>query len=526
MQTQASTNFVRVIAAIVDERQLTLYQESGETIVIPQGDERLAKIVKHITPILAAGPGSVAEVDISIPAEFNPYREFEEQTKGKISFFKVAKDRLAKWLNKAAEALTQEAAPIVLPTTLGTIPGIPIPPLVQEASPEPGKAAQLLAATDDIIKHAQPASAPDFHDKDVGKDGSSTIVAVVKSDDGENKVVAGVEKLKPQFDRAVKSASTKGMKAFMQRVAAVADQRRHSIDDLLKFLERGDLPIADDGTIVIYKVLRRKTDDRQVYVDCHTRKVPQKVGSYVCMDPSLVDPNRSNECSNGLHVARRAYVGGFSGDVVVLAKVRPEDVIAVPNYDANKMRVCGYHILFELSDDAFSKLKANRPFTDNEDAQLLLGQALAGDHPPPIEEVRITQHMGNGVQITSLIPVMKKRASGNAPVITADKKLSQKAEMEIKPVEALPEVSSNTLNAPKVDPKAVVKALNKVKAEVESRSMKAKRLYNEFVATKSVNKKRQIAQALWDHKRSVKLGWVALGLSEQIGDELKRALQI
>lgn len=188
----------------------------------------------------------------------------------------------------------------------------------------------------------------------------------------------------------------------MARVAAVASKRNHSAQDLMKFLQKGDLPIADDGSIIIYKVLRSKSNGKHTYVDCHTKNVPQRVGSYVHMAESLVDPDRRNECSNGLHVARRGYVGGFSGDVCVIAKVAPEDVIAVPQYDANKMRVCGYHILFELSDDDFKKLKKNQPITDTTEGKLLVGRAIAGDHPPPIENVKITEHHGRGIVITSL----------------------------------------------------------------------------------------------------------------------------
>jgi len=423
-------HIVRVIAAIVDDRQLTLYKEDGSTISILQGDDRLAEIIQIITPILAEGPGSVAEITLGEDDEAelpqtNPYKEFEQQTKGKVSFFKVAKSRLAGWLTKAAVALVAEEeiapAPFVPVQTLGYLPApkkpvtdvvnhkiielvvqaaAPVPPLVLDPGHVmPTKAAVLLSAAAEIIKHAQPVTHADFHDKDIGAtDSENTIVAVVG-----NKVIGGVEKLKPQFTRAVKASDSKGMTAFMHRVTNVADRRRHSADDLLKFLERGDLPIADDGSIVIYKVLRRKDGEKGIYVDCHTCKVTQRVGSYVCMDEKLVDPSRHNECSNGLHVARRAYVGGFSGDVCVLAKVRPEDVIAVPNHDANKMRVCGYHILFELTDDAFRKLKSNQAFTDTEEAQLLLGRVLVGDHDDPIEEVRITKGNGNGIIITPWI---------------------------------------------------------------------------------------------------------------------------
>lgn len=498
MQTQSEPILTRVIAAVVDDRQLTLYKEDGETVVILQGDDRLAKIIKVITPILASGPGAVAEVDLEEPKDGNPYKDYQEQTKTGIRFFKVAKHKLSSWLVRATEVMAPSGAIIIPPMTLGAVPAPKV---------EPTKGEILLLVAQEVIKHAQPVAHPEFHDRDTGDKGDQTIVAIVG-----DKVVANVEKLKPQFKRAVQTSSTKGMDAFMQRVAAVSDQRRHSVDDLLKFLQRGDLPIADDGCIIIYKVLKRviQSPTRRGYVDCHTQKVSQQVGSYVCMDPSLVDPNRANECSNGLHVARRAYVGGFSGDVVVLAKVRPEDVIAVPNYDANKMRVCGYHILFELSDDAFQKLKKNQAFTDNEQAQLLLGRALTGDHDLPTEEVRIQGNQGQNVKITpwsELYPI-KKAPKAEAPTIAP-------AIVKAEAVEALPDEVETPLSAPKVDPKAVVKEVVLVKAEVESRKQKALRLYDSFVNAKLASESVKAARELLEHKKTVKLSWQALGLDEK-----------
>jgi len=526
---ELKTNIIRVIAAVVDQQQLTLYKETGETVVILQGDPRLATIIKTITPVLATGNGAIAEVDIGTGKLENPYSEFENLFGKAIQFFKLDRGKLAGLLNTAvaviSEALAEPlpaAASVAMPMSLGQVPkvgsGYPLnpghsifaertpvhQPLVveeddQEENEASTKAAHLLKVTEEIIAHAQPVSHPEFDDKDVGS--NNTIVAVVGG-----KVVGDIEKLKPQIARAVQTNSAKGLQSFMTRVAAVADKRRHSVEDLLKFLERGDLPIAEDGSIIIYKVLRFKDQTKGTYVDCHSGKVTQRVGSYVTMNEAMVDPNRRNECSYGLHVARRAYVGGFSGDVCVLAKVHPEDVIAVPDHDANKMRVCGYHILFELSDEAFQKLKYNKPFTDNGEAQLLLGRALAGDHDQPIEVVKITGQKGEGVQI---LPVIEGKLSKKAiPAQPATK-------AEVKPTEALAdETSGIDLSAPKVDPKKVNAEVKAAKAEAESRRDKAQRLYKAFKTTRNGNGQKAAAQELAEHKKATKLGWEALGIPE------------
>lgn len=483
------TNVIKVVAAVVDTTQLILYKEDGLTVIIPQGDPRLATIIQTITPILAQGPGSVAEVDIGESEASDTYKNFEEASGKEVRFFRIAKALFTDLLSKLSQALEIPPSPAamadqVAPMTIGQLPNSP-------------KAEQLLKVTEEIIKYAKPSSHPGFNDKNTGPTDNDTIVAVI----GDN-VVADVQKLKPQLKRAVFANSPQGMQNFLARVAKVASERRHSVDDLLKFLERGDLPIADDGSIIIYKVLNEKS--KGVFVDLHSQRVIQRVGSYVCMDPSLVDHNRNNECSNGLHVARRGYIRGFGGNVCVLAKVNPEDVIAVPQHDANKMRVCGYHILFRLHPDDHAKLRDDRPFTDSSEAQLLLGRALCGDHPKPNQEVRITGQTGTGLKITDLL---------EAPTITAE------VVKEITPAEAL-YTSDKPEKAPAVDPKTVAKAVTKAKAEVETRADKAKRLYEQLMNTKG-DAQKEAAQALLEYKQQVKLGWKALGLPDSIATSLQ-----
>jgi hypothetical protein len=495
------SNIIKVIAGVVDTQQLTLYKDDGSTVAIPQGDPRLARIISEITPVLAQGPGSVAEVDLQDGEDAsNPYKEIEDMIG--VKFFRVLKSLAVKLLQDATKEVMEPVAPIT-PQIIGKpqiIGDLNLAATLEHPTP---KVEKLINAASEIIAHAKPSNHPEFHDRDLDASGD-TIVAVVG-----DQVMTDMENLKPQFSRAVAGNSPIGMQNFMTRIAAVAKDRNHSVEDLLKFMKRGDLPVADDGSIVIYKVLQSKGDK---FVDCYTKRVTQQVGSYVCMDPKLVDHDRRNECSNGLNVARRAFIHGFSGDVCVLAKVNPEDVIAVPDYDANKMRVCGYHILFQLSSEDHAKLRRNEPFTDNAEAQLLLGRALAGDHPPAKEIVRITHHMGGGVVIT---PVIEGR---KVEFIDAPK-------VEVKPAEALADPEAPTkLNAPAVSPKAVQKEVTKAKVEAESRVAKAIRLYVAFKEAKSKQDKKTTAETLMEHKKSTKLGWAALGLDPTVADQLLKVL--
>lgn len=488
MQTQNHTQSqTRIVAAILDTKCLKLYKQDGQSIEIPQGDARIRRILEVATPAISRQ--GFADVDLSHEDD-NTYQDFEQKTNGVVRFFRVAKKRLRTFFKTEVDE-PQE------PMAVGVIPVL---------RTEAEKVEALQKATEEILKHAVPAAAPEFHTATVAKQANiveangvtpgrdeessapDTMIAVV-----DNKIVPGVEKIHTQFTNAVKKNSTKGMENLLRRLSAVIHERNHSVEDLLKFLERGDLPVADDGSILIYKVLR-KADNGKGYVDCHTRKVPQKVGSYVCMDQSLVDPNRRNECSNGLHVARRGYVGGFSGDVCVLAKLAPEDVIAVPSYDANKMRVCGYHIIFELPEAMYALLRSNKPITDTEEGKKLLGMALAGQHIGKIEEVRITEHQGGGIKITPLVTEPEQ-----PPAVPAK---------EVRKEEALVNADEAQKDAP-VDPKAVV-------AEVTTLSRKdtAKGLYDTYQRVTDPDEKATALQALLDFKRSTKVGWDKLGLPD------------
>lgn len=513
---------IRVIAAIVDTERLTLYKEDGSTEEIPQGDVRLAQIVAQINPILAV-PGAVAEVDLDYGQEANPYTEYEEKSFGLVKFFRVAKKKVAEFFNKVnpvepmvmgAMVQQQGVEPAMIdPHTAAELRSRPSTPAEDEAlnemlSPTPTVIEPVTAvkqeALAEILKHAVPASSSKFRTQDLGAtndkghdtDGDvDTVIAMV----GE-RIVPDAHKLAPQIVHANTKDDPMALAVFMERLAQVAEQRSHSAEDLLKFMSRGDLPIADDGSIVIYKILKKSQEGR--YVDCHTAKVSQTLGSYVHMDAKLVDPNRRNECSNGLHVARRQYLGGFSGNVCVLAKVRPEDVIAVPDYDANKMRVRGYHILFELSESDFNRVKSNNPL-QSEQGLHLLTRALRGDHPDITELVEITEHGGGGVKITKV---------GGAKQTKAKPVPKTKLETPVAPL-----VPAKEVKAPKLDPKAVAQQHEVTKGG--SQKEEALRLWNAF-HTAGKHQLVERAQALMDFKKRAKKSWEALGLYPETGDRL------
>ena len=365
-------NLVRIVGAAIDTKKLTLYRDNGETIVIEQGDQRIRKILDQVVPEIKSQGWSV--VDLSFK---NEYQDVEEKTNGLIRFFRVAKKKLS-------QLFSEELTPGVVGNTSVQVEQ---PPVVDK----------IALAVEEIMANAKPA-----HSNDAVPP-HETVVAVV-----DNKVLPDVQYLSAQVTHAVTTNNSEGLENFMKRAATVASERHHSVQDLMRFMERGDLPLANDGSIIVYKVLRRTSPSMatkyptMTMVDCHTGKVPQGVGVEVRMDPSLVDPNRRNECSNGLHIARRAYIKSFGGDVCVLARIRPEDVIAVPSEDANKMRVCAYEILATLSDTQYEQLRKNKPITELFDGKALLAMAIAGGFPPPHTRVVISGQMGSDISVENL----------------------------------------------------------------------------------------------------------------------------
>lgn len=367
---------LRIVSAVADKKQAVLYLEDGNTIILKQGDHRLGDLLDVVIPITTRG--EIAVVNLT---DFSVYAAFEQKSGGMTKFFKLAKDKVKGWFGGQKDTHKLHMS-------------------------EEGKAALLKAVDgetiteEEVLEHGKPIDATD----EVGED--EVVVAVVTTPATETSpekkaVIPGVNSIKTHIDHAVKTNSV-GVQAFLSRCAQFIDKRQHSVDDLMRFLERGDLPFADDGSIIAYKMLRRKHGKEDVFVDCHSGKIEQRVGSYVCVNEDLVDLNRRNECSNGLHIARRGYLGSFGGDVCVLCKIDPEDVMVVPHNDPNKVRVKGYHILGVMSPEAMAELKKNKPMTGDEDALRMVYNAIKGNHIDRIERVQVNGQMGTNVVTTRL----------------------------------------------------------------------------------------------------------------------------
>lgn len=136
----------------------------------------------------------------------------------------------------------------------------------------------------------------------------------------------------------------KNLLRFLERVSK--NPSYQSQKELFDFLDRKGLPITEDGCFLGYKAVRSDFKDK------HSGTIDNSPGRVVKMARHLVDDNRGNHCSAGLHVGHMDYVvwyGGHEGKVVVV-KVDPEHCVSVPtDHQYMKLRTCQYEVLHEYT---------------------------------------------------------------------------------------------------------------------------------------------------------------------------------
>lgn len=530
---------VTIVAISVDNDNAVLYHRDGQITTIAQGDPRLPAIVKHAQE--AIPEYGFATVDITEPyAKRAEFSDVEQGTKGLIKFFKVAKKAVADFFAPSPEKVKETAH--VRPVEIGIKPGEE--PDVAEATAVVQVTTQVAVTVDDdatdvvalakevaeavkptndeileqtrnrmeaLIGSGKGTDTPEFH-KRLAED--ETIVAV---NTATGSILPEAQKLASQFQVAAKLKNYKGIQNFMARLEPVLSKRQHSAADLMKFLEKGDLPIADDGCIVIFKRLSRK--DGQ-YVDVHSSRVKQKVGSFVFMREGLVDPNRRQDCSNGLHVASLGYLSSFSGNVTIIGKVRPEDVFAVPEYSITKMRVCAYHILGELPLEVRDAVNRGQAIDSTPEGATILENVLRGNHIGVTQYVEIGGQNGTNLVITDVegaTEVSLTQAVEKVTAVTLDTSVDTRGEAK-----------------PNLRTEAPVKATDLVKSKPVAEDAPAEtskpktgmtivmaKLYDEMVeafASDFPEKAARFAQQLVDAKKKAKKSWEKLGFDE--GDQI------
>lgn len=345
---------IKVIGAIANKDGAVLYLSNGEEMNLSSSNYQTAKILQTLSKPLARRKEVVINLE-----DFSVFAQVEKKTSGRVRFFV---DRAKKWFGIGPK-------------------------------PQPKVPQGLLGVQ--------------------SKTSEDTVVAVV----GDT-LIPGMEKIERQIEYAAIHTDCKGFEKFMERLAEVVNDRGHTAQELLNFMEYADLPIADDGTIVAYKTLDYADGERDVWVDKHSGTVRQKLGTRVSMPLKDVDESRRIQCSTGLHIARRQYLRYYMGDVLTIVKVAPEDVVAVPERERDKMRAASYHIVGLLPEGARSLVGNGLPATTNKDAAKMIADVIAGNHVGVLEEVRIGDLKEDAKgRYDKEIEVEKKEDSESPPVI-------------------------------------------------------------------------------------------------------------
>lgn len=131
---------------------------------------------------------------------------------------------------------------------------------------------------------------------------------------------------------------------FMENL--MANPSKRAVDELYSFLEACNLPITADGHFLAYKRVRND------YKDIHSGTMDNSVGKVLSMARNKVDEDKNRTCSAGLHFCSKTYLphfGAGSGSRVVVVKINPADVVAIPaDYNNAKGRTCRYEVVDEL----------------------------------------------------------------------------------------------------------------------------------------------------------------------------------
>ena len=143
------------------------------------------------------------------------------------------------------------------------------------------------------------------------------------------------------FDVIKLGLDVKPMVRFIENL--MSNPSKRAVDELFGFLDACRLPITEDGHFLAYKRVRAD------YRDVHSGTMDNSVGKVLEMPRNLVDEDKNRTCSAGLHFCSYDYLAHFGGDRIVVLKINPADVVAIPaDYNNSKGRTCRYEVVSEL----------------------------------------------------------------------------------------------------------------------------------------------------------------------------------
>lgn len=510
---------IDVVALVVSPDTLTFYKTDGSVYSITQGDPRGGAMSDEFFAQRKLGKEVVT---LLLEEEKKTGNHLNSEKRNPlIRFFRAPLDAIRKLFSNDS----------ISPNELTDDPDA-AERRVKELAARLMKSDRVVAeSTDDLPLKMVHSEEP------MGE--NETIIGVT-----EDGIIPHIESLNDQFKAGDEGkASSTGPDNLIIRLTKMSAKRGHTASELLKFLENIDLPVLPDGSFLAYKRLIHQ--GYGVYVDPHTKRVHQRIGDTVQMDESLVDTNRRQECSQGLHVGTRQYMGGFHGKAegsgTMLVLIQPEDAIAVPLNETSKMRASRYLILADLSNKAHDLVNQNKRMDACKDTMEIVAQIVAGARPPLLGIVNIGAASGNGLEY---------RLNGQTPAtnitleearnIAGTKATAPKA--AVTPVRTIDETTNGNMTSLKpekvrdksyavkpVDAKAKAQAstpaAKPAKAPKSARETEAQRLCNLINnGDRSHNDRREAAIQLKKFKKTAKVSWNALGLPGDMGDTITKLL--
>ncbi|QGH72811.1 MAG: hypothetical protein [Podoviridae sp. ctLUJ1] len=401
---------IKIVAALVTAQNVTIYDSLGISYVYMQGDPLIPILAEEVFPELRVKGEVYFNLNRNACVESKGVclDEYEKKS-GVAKFFSVTKKALASLFGKKTGSDTSVE---LKEEVIGTI--TQASNINSLASPE--ELSELLSEASEVVHLDTPKSihmTDDEWDKETQKreKADTAVIAVVETDKGVA-VIPNADALASQIAHGVKTQNTKGVDKLMQRLAAMTSTSNHSVQDVLAFVEKADLPLTDDGDIIIYKRVNRCPSTTKiegillpvaVFKDCHSGNVKQWAGCEVVVDKKLVDLDRKKDCSNGLHVCTRTYLSTFYGSNVMLGLLSPEDILAVPERNVSKVRTYRYRLLDVLDDAAANYVLSRSPSSPMPDSlAVMLNKAIKGLYPKATCKVTIGGHNGGNVTYTSL----------------------------------------------------------------------------------------------------------------------------
>lgn len=197
----------------------------------------------------------------------------------------------------------------------------------------------------------------------------------------------------------------------------MSNPSKRAVDELFGFMEACSLPITADGHFLAYKRVR---DD---YKDVHSGTLDNSVGKVLSMERNLVDEDKNNTCSYGLHFCSYDYLKHFGGSRIVVLKINPADVVAIPaDYNNSKGRTCRYEVVDELPVDQYNKLPTET-----------IPDGYTSDYSEPrTADVQVynTDHIENAQAFYASPKQVKTLPVPKTPKVRSNKELLSKTEVK------------------------------------------------------------------------------------------------